>query len=70
MIRDKLVENKATEEKIDEFNKKIRSDDGKLNVLDLKKLNSVYKREYIGMVMEDDKAIKTYLDQTHQNLVT
>lgn len=52
-----MIENKATKEKIDEFNKKIRKDDGKLNVLDLKALNSVFKREYINMVMEDDKAI-------------
>ena len=57
-----MHKNKVDQEKIDEFNKKIRTDTGKLNLGDLKKLNSVYKREYINMVVEDDRVIKQYLD--------
>ena len=69
MIRDKMIENKATQEKINEFNKKIREDDGKLSLLDLKKLDSVYKREYIKMVVEKDDCLMVTekgLDETNR----
>ena len=68
MIRDELIKNKANKERIDEFNKKIRTNDGKLNLFDLKKLNSVYKREYIGMVINDDNALCKYLDIINKKL--
>ena len=56
-----MAKNKVNQEQIDEFANKIRKDDGKLNLSDLKKLNSVYKREYINMVVEEDKTVQAYM---------
>ena len=49
------------EEKRAEFNLGIREDKGKLTLADLKKLNSVYKRDYIKMVVEEDDQVKEHL---------
>lgn len=32
-----------------------------MNLADLKKLNSVYKREYINMVIDEDKTVQAYM---------
>ena len=52
-----MITNKVSKEEQDAFAKKIRSNDGKLSLFDLKKLNSVYKPIYIGMVIEEDNAV-------------
>ena len=52
-----MAKDNVCQGEIDEFNAKIRTSDGKLNLKDLKALNSVYKQEYIGMVLDEDKAI-------------
>ena len=49
------------EEKRAEFNLGIRENTGKLTLADLKKLNSVYKRDYIKMVVEEDDQVKEHL---------
>ena len=68
MVKEQMIKNKVKQEELDEFNLKIRQDDGKLSLFDLKKLNSVYKKEYVSMVMHDDTALKEYLAQTHEKL--
>ena len=52
-----MVKDKVTHGEIEEFRAKIRKTDGKLNLKDLRALNSVYKREYVGMVLNEDKVI-------------
>ena len=47
-----MVSNKVTKDKIDAFNVKIHKEDGSITLENLKKLNSVFKREYIKMVLE------------------
>ena len=39
--------------KLAQFNRDIRKEDGKLDLMELNKLNSVYKTNYIKMVVED-----------------
>ena len=49
------------EERRAEFNKSIREVGGKLTLFDLKRLNSVYKQDYVKMVTEEDDKIKEHL---------
>ena len=49
------------EEKRAEFNKSIREVGGKLTLFDLKRLNSVYKKDYVKMVTEEDEKMKEHL---------
>ena len=53
-VREELQKNKVSDEQLEEFNKKIRNPSGKLAYSDLKKLNSVYKRNYVNMVTQED----------------
>ena len=52
-----------------EFNKKIRAgDDGRLSLLDLKKLNSVYKRDYVKMVMKESEETRGYAQEVENKV--
>ena len=66
MIATKMRQNKVTQDKIDAFNKKIHSEGGRLPLVDLRKLDSVYKKEYAKMIIEEDDAIRQQLIQTNR----
>jgi hypothetical protein len=57
MILTQMAKDKTNQDDVDAFKLKIKQTDGKLNLADLRKLNSVYKREYVEMVIDEDKAI-------------
>ena len=68
LINAKIINNYQTfrkknfEDRVD-FNMKIRNgDEGRLDILQLKKLNSVKKRDYIKMVIEESDKMVNYLD--------
>ena len=50
----------------DKFNKDIRKDDfvGRLSMNQLQKLNSVWKKDYYKMVMEEDSQMNEYMKKT------
>ena len=56
-----MVEDKVTTEKLDAFKARIHGLNGSVPLVELKKLNSVYKREYIQKVIYDDNAIREQL---------
>ena len=39
-----------------------------MSLSDLRKLNSVFKKEYIKMVMEEDDTMRNYIKQTNRKL--
>ena len=49
-----------------QFNRDLRKPDGsgRLSMNDLKKLNSVYKRDYIRLVKDDNNQLMSYLKET------
>ena len=63
-----MVANKATKEKIAAFNERIHGKDGSIALKDLRNLNSVYKREYVKMVLEEDNAIREHVVNTSRRL--
>jgi hypothetical protein len=52
---------KVAQADLDAFDAKIHKDDGKLDYLSISKLNSVYKKKYVKMVIDDDDAMKHHL---------
>ena len=55
--------------KLAQFNRDIRKDDGKLDLVQLRKLNSVYKNNYIKMVEEDIYSTQEKLDHTEKKVL-
>ena len=55
--------------KLAKFNENIRKDDGKLDLQQLKKLNSVYKTNYVKMIREDSNNTESKLDKTEKKLM-
>ena len=51
-----------------DFNLKIREPGGKLSMGDLKGINSVYKRDYISMVVEEDDQIRGHIGKVERKV--
>ena len=60
-LRQERIKHREEAIKFEEFKAKVKSDDSGLTILDLKKLNSVYKREYINIIMEDEKLVHHFV---------
>ena len=53
-IREENIQKREEAKMFEAFKAKVKSDDSGLSLLDLKKLNSVYKREYMKIIIEDE----------------
>ena len=47
--------------KLDNFVKDVKKENGKLSYLDLKKLNSVYKREYTKIILDENDGVNVLI---------
>lgn len=47
--------------KFEDFKAKVKGDDSGLTLLDLKNMNSVYKREYVKIIMADEEVTRVVL---------
>ena len=54
---------------LEKFKSNIRKSQGKLGIMDLKKLTSKYKKEYAVMVKEEDEKILDVLAQTQKHIL-
>lgn len=67
MIRKTEEQKRRIAENRDAFNKGIRllkygqGDEGRLSLNHLKRLNSVYKKDYTAMIMEEAEEVKAYV---------
>ena len=67
-IEQERIQREIKRKKLAEFNENIRKDDGKLSFSELKRLNTIYKQNYIQMIAEEDDEVKQYLHKTKDNL--
>ena len=52
------IRHREEAKKFEEFKAKVKGDDSGLTLLDLKNMNSVYKREYIKIIMADEEVTR------------
>lgn len=55
--------------RLKKFKSNIKSDEGKLGLGDLQKLNSVYKRNYVQQIMKENFEVNGYLQHVDENVL-
>jgi len=71
----KAVEDKLHQDVVDytnrltKFKSNIKTDEGKLSLSDLKKLNSVYKRNYADQILKENFETRAYCNYVDENLL-